>query len=191
MMHSYHNDSYSLFRRSSDINVSSRWSYLVSKNLENCSLVSSANLILIYLSAVSFNNIFKNFSFDDPFLALGVRVLGFKQLAHLTMWCFNGHFFHHITAQKMKFSIKDFFSKCDQISSFLRIWSLLPKKVLMENFILCAVVKRVKLTNSILLIRTCNDSQYFLWKFFSLSSENNQGQGLRSRTFCGWNQRNE
>ena len=28
-----------------------------------------------------------------------------------------------LTEQKMKFSIKDFFSKCDQISSFLRIWS--------------------------------------------------------------------
>ena len=26
-----------------------------------------------------------------------------------------------ITAQKMKFSIKDFFNKCDQIRSFLRI----------------------------------------------------------------------
>ena len=38
------------------------------------------------------------------------------------------------TAQKMKFSIKDFFSKCDQIRSFLRIWSHLLKKFLMENF---------------------------------------------------------
>ena len=28
-----------------------------------------------------------------------------------------------ITAQKMKFSIEDFFSKCDQIRSKLRIWS--------------------------------------------------------------------
>ena len=28
-----------------------------------------------------------------------------------------------VTAQKMKFSIKNFFSKCDQIRSFLRIWS--------------------------------------------------------------------
>ena len=37
------------------------------------------------------------------------------------------------------FSIKDFFSKCDQIRSFLRIWSHLLKKSLMENFILCAV----------------------------------------------------
>ena len=38
----------------------------------------------------------------------------------------------------MKFSIKDFFSKCDQIRSFLRIWSHLLKKSLIENFI-CAV----------------------------------------------------
>ena len=39
----------------------------------------------------------------------------------------------------MKFSIKDFFSKCDQIRSFLRIWSHLPKKSLIEKFIFCAV----------------------------------------------------
>ena len=42
------------------------------------------------------------------------------------------------TAQKIKFSIKEFFSKCDQIHSFLRIWSHLMKKSLMENFF-CAV----------------------------------------------------
>ena len=35
----------------------------------------------------------------------------------------------------MKFSIKDFFSKCDQIRSFLRISSYFLKKSLMENFI--------------------------------------------------------
>ena len=35
----------------------------------------------------------------------------------------------------MKFSIKDFFSKWDQIRSFLRIWSDLLKKSLMKNFI--------------------------------------------------------
>ena len=39
------------------------------------------------------------------------------------------------TAQKIKFSIKDFFSKCDQIRSFLRIWSHLLKKSLMEKFL--------------------------------------------------------
>ena len=42
----------------------------------------------------------------------------------------------------MKFFIKDFFSKFDQIRRFLRIWSHLLKKSLMENFIFC-VVKRV------------------------------------------------
>ena len=45
----------------------------------------------------------------------------------------------HFTAQKMKVSTKDFFSKCDHIRSFLRIWSHLLKKSLMENFIfLCS-----------------------------------------------------
>ena len=43
------------------------------------------------------------------------------------------------TAQKMKFSIKDFFSKCEQIRRKLRICSHLLKKSLMENFIFCAV----------------------------------------------------
>ena len=42
------------------------------------------------------------------------------------------------TAQKMKFSIKDIFIKYDQIRSFLRIWSHLLKKSLMENFIFWA-----------------------------------------------------
>ena len=35
----------------------------------------------------------------------------------------------------MKFSIKDFFSKHDQICRKLLIWSHLPKKSLMKNFI--------------------------------------------------------
>ena len=39
----------------------------------------------------------------------------------------------------MKFSIEDFFSKCDRIRSFLQIWSYLLKKSLMENFIFCEV----------------------------------------------------
>ena len=38
------------------------------------------------------------------------------------------------TAQEVRFSIKDFFTTCDQIRSFLRIWSYLLKKPLMENF---------------------------------------------------------
>ena len=39
------------------------------------------------------------------------------------------------TAQKMKFFFKDFFSKYDQIRSFLRVSSHLLKKSLMENLI--------------------------------------------------------
>ena len=45
-----------------------------------------------------------------------------------------------LTAQKMEFSIKDFFSKFDQIRSFLRIWSHLLRESLIENFIFCVVL---------------------------------------------------
>ena len=39
----------------------------------------------------------------------------------------------------MKFPIQNLFSKCEQVRSFLRIWSHLLKKSLMENFIvLCS-----------------------------------------------------
>ena len=40
----------------------------------------------------------------------------------------------------MKFSVKDFISKCDQIRSFL-IWLHLLKKSFMEKFIFCAVLQ--------------------------------------------------
>ena len=45
------------------------------------------------------------------------------------------------TTQKMKFPIKNFFSKFDQI----RIWTHLLKKFLMESFIFCAVVVELSL----------------------------------------------
>ena len=46
----------------------------------------------------------------------------------------------------MKFSIKDFFSKCDQIRSKLPIWSHLLKESLMENIIFCelAILQETK-----------------------------------------------
>ena len=50
-----------------------------------------------------------------------------------------------ITVQEMKFAIKDFFRKYDQIRRNLRIWSHLLKKCLMENFIFCAVNDQAKL----------------------------------------------
>ena len=46
------------------------------------------------------------------------------------------------TAQKMKFSIQDLSSKCDQILKKLWIWSHLLKTFLMKKFIFCAVIIR-------------------------------------------------
>ena len=48
------------------------------------------------------------------------------------------------TAEKMKFSITDFFSKCDQIRSTLRILSHVLKKTLMENTYLHNMYGRFK-----------------------------------------------
>ena len=56
--------------------------------------------------------------------------------------CFEKNSFSSIiisTAQKIKFSIKDFSSKCDQIRRSLRIWLHLLEKSLMESFIFCAM----------------------------------------------------
>ena len=72
----------------------------------------------------------------------------FTVLSLRNMACYNLHAWQKFfsvneiasTAQKMKFSMKDFFSKCDQIRSFLRNWLHLLKKFLTENFILCAVL---------------------------------------------------
>ena len=47
------------------------------------------------------------------------------------------------TAQKLKVSNKHFFSKCDQIRSFLWVWSHLLKKSLMDNFIFCSVIQNL------------------------------------------------
>ena len=42
--------------------------------------------------------------------------------------------------KRIKPSIKDSFSKCDQIYMTLRIWSHFLKKSLMGKFIFCAVI---------------------------------------------------
>ena len=49
-----------------------------------------------------------------------------------------------ITAQKITFSIKDFFSKCVEIRSFFGIWSHLLKKSLMENFFAVYIMSYVR-----------------------------------------------
>ena len=53
----------------------------------------------------------------------------------------------YYTAQKIKFSIKNFSSKCDQIRRFLRNWSHLLEKSLMGNFIFCAALRRILKVN--------------------------------------------
>ena len=57
------------------------------------------------------------------------------------IWVIHSGTFDMFTAEKMKSSIKDFFSKCDKIPRLLRIWSRLLKKSLMEKFIFSAVVQ--------------------------------------------------
>ena len=76
----------------------------------------------------------------------------------------------YIISQKMKFSIKDFFSKCDQIYKKLRIWSHLLKKSSMENFIFCAVYNLPR-NNKV-------------WKFKSNYITYSYSVGYDS-TFCG------
>ena len=69
------------------------------------------------------------------------RLLGKGVYSYLSVERCNGATFNGAyTAQKMKFSFDNFFSKYDQIRNFLRIWSHLLKKPLRENFIFCAMI---------------------------------------------------
>ena len=69
------------------------------------------------------------------------------------LWINNDIYHWHSldTSQKMKFSIKNFFSKCNQIHSFLRIWSHLLNKSLMKIVISCAV--RIRHLNEVIEVR--------------------------------------
>ena len=58
-------------------------------------------------------------------------------------------------AQEMKFSINVLKSTCDQIRSFLQIWSHLNKKFFMENFIFCAVEVGFELAQNIVICYEC------------------------------------
>ena len=64
----------------------------------------------------------------------------------------------------MKFSIKHFFSKCDQIRNFLRVWSHLLKKSLMENFMFSAVLFSC-MSKSADVITLCEKSLHKNWSF--------------------------
>ena len=66
------------------------------------------------------------------------------------------------TSQKMKFSIKDFLSKGDQIPRKLQIWSHLLKKSLMENFIFCLVLSKKIIPSKFLVAKIMKVGKYVL-----------------------------
>ena len=83
------------------------------------------------------------FPLESPSLLHGVSTLVFGSLfLSFDIWSIyiNTLLLKKYNSQKMKFPMKDFFSKCDQIHSFLGIRSHLLKKSLMGNFIFCLVV---------------------------------------------------
>ena len=74
------------------------------------------------------------------------------------------------TAQKMKFSIKDLFGKCNQICPKLGIWSHLLKKSIMKNLIFCAV-GNIIFSRSKKIVESGHDTCYeIVWYFISDSN---------------------
>ena len=97
-------------------------------------LVFRWNKIWIYVYMINLNtDFFYPWNCRKVYFSVCFRVLS----PHFSLLLCSSAVFH--TAQKMKFSIKDFFSKCDQICRKMRIWSHLLRKSLLENFIFCAV----------------------------------------------------
>ena len=94
-------------------------------------------------------NVFKYGVFSVPYLDTfpeveeRLRASGFRMI--FSMRLDDRKDIQHCTKNEVSF--KDLFSKCDQIRTFLRIWSHLLKKSLKENFIFCAV-KSVKSARS-------------------------------------------
>ena len=78
-----------------------------------------------------------------------------------------------IHCTKMKFSMKDFFSKCDQICRKPRIWSHSLKKFSMKNLTFCPALQYQKLFVSQLKLYWYKD------QIQNLSSQGN------FRSFCG------
>ena len=61
----------------------------------------------------------------------------------LSIWFYDLSIISHVTVQKMKLSMKDYFSKYDQISRKLRIWSHLLMKSIIKNFVFCVACHQV------------------------------------------------
>ena len=78
----------------------------------------------------------------------------------------------------MKFFIKDFFSKCDQIRRKLRSWSHLLKKCLMENSFLCSENARVR----VIALKTDKSELRQRDEVFDLYASQTEGYSNRSRS---------
>ena len=105
--------------------------------MSKCSLPTLSTILQMY-----FYNAFVNYTKLKSKLLPKQQNENFSKesfLKDLKLGLSNEGFFLTITVQKMKFSNQDFSSKCDQICSFLRIWSHLLEKSLMGNFIFSAV----------------------------------------------------
>ena len=73
------------------------------------------------------------------------RLQRFNDKLEKVMFCRLNAFTTH---KKMMFSIKDFFSECDQVRRKLRIWSHLLKKFLMENFFFSALFHWLRISSA-------------------------------------------
>ena len=98
----------------------------------------------LYIELISFNNgQLQNNTFNGAMSITTNRVIKLVKLTLRCPWNLSFVKTHSkiftIIARKMKlFSIKDFYSKCEQIRRKLRIWSNLLEKYLQETSFLCS-----------------------------------------------------
>ena len=92
------------------------------------------------------------------------------------------NYYRPCTAQNMIFSTNEFFSKGEEIRSFLQIWSHLLKKSLIENFVsLCSVTRIVGLTNTGLGNSPFHTNGLFLYPLETLENQKHLGALKRHR----------
>ena len=110
-----------------------RFTLLKKKNVESqfffSDLYATKKYAEIILQAITQPVRLSRYNFFFAIKPFVFRGWNFCLLSTVIVHCTNNEFY-----------IKDFFRKCDQIRSFLRIWSHVQKKPLMKNFIFCTVV---------------------------------------------------
>ena len=105
----------------------------------------------------SFSWTFRVFLYNTSLLC----ILYFKRCIIFHMTCSevnegNNRLICCTTKKEMQFSIKDFFSKCDQIRSLLQVWSHLLKKILngkLQFFARCFSLKYVYFSSKFTVLR--------------------------------------